>query len=370
MNKIARLIIASGENSPDMRYASGVSTPDDFIWFESNDLTGIICSPLEYTRARNQAKSGVVVYAEDEFGGPNRVNILKNLAGKLRVEGFIVPADFPLLWAEKLRQVGLHVQTSEDNYFPMREFKTSEEVDKIIACQRAAEAGVRRAFDVLRESRILNNGKIEWNSEILTSEILRGEIDITMVRLGMEPTGTICAGGVQGSQPHHTGSGPLLANCPIVMDIFPRSASTGYWGDLTRTVVKGRASDIVRKAFETVLKARELGKNLIRIGATPAKIHHTVARSMEDSGFHTGCNNQGNFGFFHGLGHGVGLDIHEAPRLSPSNHSPLRGGEIVTVEPGLYYPEWGGIRLEDLVFVDPQGGIRCLTEVETFLEIN
>ena len=205
--------------------------------------------------------------------------------------------------------------------------------------------------------------------ELLTSEILRSEIDVAMVRRGMLPTGTICAGGAQAAQPHNTGSGPLRADWPIVMDIFPRSAESGYWGDLTRTVVKGRASELVRRAYDAVLSARELGKSLVKVGAIPAEIHLAAARKMEEAGFRTGRSDKADFGFFHGLGHGVGLDIHEAPRLSPRNRIPLRGGEIVTVEPGLYYPEWGGIRLEDLMYVSPDGPARCLTEAEDFLEI-
>ena len=370
MSKIARLIIASGESSPDMRYAAGFSTPDEFIWFEANGDAGVICSPLEFSRAVKQARPGVTVHTEAEFGGPGRIDMLKNLAARLRVQGFLVPPEFPLLWADRLREAGLAVRAADGTYFPEREFKSAQEVEKVVESQRAAEAGVRRAFDVLRESRITAEGLIEWRGGILTSEMLRSEIDIAMVRLGMEPTGTICAGGAQGAQPHNTGSGPLPANWPIVMDIFPRSAATGYWGDLTRTVVKGKASDLVKKAFDAVLAARELGKSLVKVGADPAEMHNAAARSMERAGFHTGRSGEADFGFFHGLGHGVGLDIHEAPRLSPRNRVPLRGGEIVTVEPGLYYPEWGGIRLEDLMFVEPGGAGRCLTEVETFLEID
>ena len=207
-----------------------------------------------------------------------------------------------------------------------------------------------------------------WNGNPLTSELLRAEIDVAMLRLGMLPTGTICAGGIQGSQPHNTGSGHLPADMPIVMDIFPRSAETGYWGDLTRTVVKGKASDLVKRAYDTVLLARESCKSAICAGANPAELHQLAVSIMEKAYFHTGHGEKGDFGFFHGLGHGVGLDIHESPRLSPRNPDVLKGGEVVTVEPGLYYPEWGGIRLEDLVYVTGDG-CRCLTEIEDFLEI-
>ena len=242
--------------------------------------------------------------------------------------------------------------------------------DRLLPASGLRGRGVKsKDLAVLRETDIDSAGRLIWNGEVLTSEILRGEIDLEMVKLGMLPTGTICAGGEQGSQPHNVGSGPLFANRPIVMDIFPRSAETGYWGDLTRTVVRGRAPEIVRKAYDAVLAARELGKSLIAVGADPAEIHRAAAASMEKAGFRTGQNEKSAFGFFHGLGHGVGLDIHESPRLSPRNANPLRGGEVVTVEPGLYYPEWGGIRLEDLVYLSPGNGPQCLTELEDFLEL-
>ena len=369
MNKIARLILASGESSPDMRYAAGFSTPDEFLYFSTDRERGVICSPLEFSRAVAQTRDGVTVHAEAEFGGPDRLEMLTRLAASLGVAGYLVPSDFPVLWADKLRGRGLEMRVESGVFFPQREFKSAAEVEAVVRSQRAGEAGLRRAVEVLRESEITPDRLIRWRGKLLTSEILRSEIDVAMVRLGMLPTGTICAGGEQAAQQHNTGSGPLRADWPIVMDIFPRSAETGYWGDLTRTVVKGRASELVRRAYDAVLAARELGKSLVKVGADPAEIHLAAARKMEEAGFRTGRSDKADFGFFHGLGHGVGLDIHEAPRLSPRNHTPLRGGEIVTVEPGLYYPEWGGIRLEDLMYVSPVGAARCLTEAEDFLEI-
>ena len=368
MPNFARLILASGENCPDMRYAAGFSTPDEFFYYEMGEVRGVICSALEFNRARSQARPGVAVRQENEFNGPDRVRIACALAAELRVDGFFVPQSFPLGTAEKMRMAGVAVEPFDGTFFPEREFKNDDEIQLVTLAQRAGEAGCRRAFEILRESDISKERMLYWNGEPLTSEILRAEIDITMVRLGMLPTGTICAGGVQGSQPHNVGSGHLPADMPIVMDIFPRSVVTGYWGDLTRTVVKGRASDIVKKAYDTVLTARECCKAAVCAGADPAELHLTAVKIMEKNGFYTGCGDQGDFGFFHGLGHGVGLDIHEAPRLSLRNSKPLQGGEIVTVEPGLSYPEWGGIRLEDLVTVT-QDGSRCLTQLEDFLEI-
>ena len=370
MKKIGKLIVGSGDGSADMRYVSGLSTPDAFIWGANDEMSAAVLSPLEFDRAREQAKPGVRLLRESELSGSGRVEKIAALAELLEVSSFEVPAEFPLSLADELRAAGLEIHaTKEGNFFPEREFKSEAEVAAITDALRAAEAGVNRAADVLASCSVAADGVLVYDGEPLTSERLRAEIDTELLRHGTLPTGTICAGGPQGACPHNAGSGTLYANAPIVMDIFPRSVVTGYWGDLTRTMLKGKAPAVVKNAYSAVREARELAKSLIRPGAIPEEIHRAAANVLEKRGFLTGRNDGGDFGFFHGLGHGVGLEIHEAPRLSLRNRTPLAGGEIITVEPGLYYPEWGGIRLEDMVFVEKHGGCRTLTECADFLEI-
>ena len=369
MKNFIRLLIGSGENCADIRYATGISTPDDFIFFEYGSRRCAVLSALEIDRARNCAKPGVELICDQEFGWGSRMNIILAISEKCHCRDFTVPASFPFGLAEKMRAAGLNVSPQENDFFPEREFKDQQEVQAVNAAQRAAEAGLARAMDILRSSEI-SGDYLYWQGKLITSEFLRAEIDSEILHCQMLPTGTICAGGSQAAQPHNAGSGPLKANSPIVMDIFPRSPETGYWGDLTRTVVRGKAKDIVRRAYEAVLEAREYAKKLIKPGMYGAAIHCAAEAVLEKHHFYTGKNEQGQFGFFHGLGHGVGLEIHEMPRLSPRSRTPLRGGEVVTVEPGLYYPEWGGIRLEDLVYISAEGKTICLTEAPDFLEIN
>ena len=368
MKKIIRLLIGSGENCADIRYASGVSTPDEFLFYEYAGERCIILSPLEIDRGRSAAKAGVRVAPESDFDGPVRVKMLKCIAGKCGCTDFLVPETFPLGLAEKMRAAGLTVTPSDTGFFPEREFKSPEEVEQIIEAQRAAEAGLARAIDVLKRSEI-SGEYLHFRGAVLTSEMLRAEIDAEILRHDMLPTGTICAGGIQGAQPHNAGSGPIKAHSPIVMDIFPRSPASGYWGDLTRTVVKGKAPEIVRRAYAAVMEAREYAKSILRIGTCGATIHCAAEAILEKHHFLTGRDERGQFGFFHGLGHGVGLEIHEAPRLSPRAGTPLKGGEVMTVEPGLYYPEWGGIRLEDLMYLTPEGKAVCLTAAPDIPEI-
>lgn len=369
MKKFIRLLIGSGENCADIRYATAISTPDDFIYFEYGDRKCAILSALEIDRGRKNARQQVEVRQDSDFGGPKRIDIINSIAQECQCKTFTVPGSFPLALADKMRNNGLEVIPDENGFFPEREFKAPGEVAAITAAQRAGEAGFARAVAILQESGI-DGDLLIWQGKTLTSEILRAEIDCEILRHGMLPTGTICAGGSQGAQPHNAGSGPLKANAPIVMDIFPRSPASGYWGDLTRTVVKGKAPDIVKRAYNAVLEARQYAKTLIKIGSYGAAIHCAAEAILEKHHFFTGANEQGQFGFFHGLGHGVGLEIHESPRLSPRARTALKGGEVVTVEPGLYYPEWGGIRLEDLVYLDKNGQCVCLTQAPDFLEIN
>ena len=370
MKKIGKLIVGSGEGSADMRYATGLSTPDAFIWGACDGTAAAVLSPLEFDRAALQAKPELRLMRESELGGANRVEKIVRLAELLNASGFSVPADFPLHLADELRAAGLTLRpAAEGAFFPEREFKLEAEVALIVDALRAAEAGVDRAAEVLGSCKVAADCSLVWEGETLTSERLRAEIDAELLRHGTLPTGTICAGGAQGACPHNMGEGTLYANSPIVMDVFPRSTATGYWGDLTRTMLKGKSPQVVANAYRAVREARDFAKTLIRPGAIPEKIHKAAAEVLEKHGFFTGRNDGGDFGFFHGLGHGVGLEIHEAPRLSLRNRTPLSGGEIITVEPGLYYPEWGGIRLEDMVFVEPDGGCRCLTRCADFLEI-
>ena len=368
MKNFIRLLIGSGENCADIRYATGVSTPDEFICFVYEDEISAIFSPLEIDRAVSCAKPGVKVFSESEFSGPRRIDILCAIAEKCQCKTFAVSENFPFGVAETMRNAGLEVILHPGEFFPEREYKKPDEVKLITAAQRAAEAGFARAVEVLKNTDI-SNDLLFWEGEILTSEILRAEIDSAILRCNMLPAGTICAGGSQAAQPHNPGSGALKANSPIVMDIFPRSMQSGYWGDLTRTVVRGTASDVVKRAYDAVFEAREYAKSILRPGIAGATVHCAAEAILEKHRFFTGVNDSGQFGFFHGLGHGVGLEIHEAPRLSPRSAKKLAGGEVVTVEPGLYYPEWGGIRLEDLMYLKPDGSVECITKAPDFLII-
>jgi Xaa-Pro aminopeptidase len=202
----------------------------------------------------------------------------------------------------------------------------------------------------------------------LTSEKLRAIIDIAIIQAGGLASHTIVAGGRQACDPHEQGHGVLRANEPIIVDIFPRSQKTGYFGDITRTVVKGRASEGVRKLYHTVARAQEIGFARLEAGVAGAEVHQAVKEFFDAEGYKT-CRRNGRMqGFFHGTGHGLGLEIHESPRVSATSNDYLRAGHVVTIEPGLYYPELGGVRLEDVAYL-LGGRPRNLTKFEKALEL-
>ena len=367
-----KLIIASTDESADLLYAGGFNAPDEFLYYETDREKCIVVSPLEYARAVSEANPGVKVIERSRF--VNKKNpaesITVNLSRALGIGHWLVPARFPLLEAEKLREAGILVTCSQSSsFFPERECKTRAEIKAVRQSQAATEEIMREFRQILIDSKINVKGFLEFHGKVLTSDFLRMELEDNFKRMGYTANRTIFAHGPQGAEPHNIGSGPIRAGEPIVADIFPRSDLTGYWGDMTRTYVKGKASPVIRRAFKAVKEASEAAKKMLHAGVTGAEAHQTAADVLVKAGFQTGCGRDGKpCGFFHGLGHGVGLEIHENPRLSPLNPNPLQTGNIVSVEPGLYYSDWGGIRLEDLVVIT-RTGIQCLNTLEMELEI-
>jgi Xaa-Pro aminopeptidase len=367
----ADLIFAAGESSADILYASGFQAPDPFIYFAFRNEKAIIVSALEQDRAEKECKPEIAVLERNSFLRDKKsknIDVICSLAESRGIDGFRVPADFPLALADELRERGLTVEADTGVFYPQRQYKDGNEIKNLKTGVQIAEAGMRRALYIIKESAARQDGMLEYKGETLTSEFLRSEINITMIKLGGFSDSTIAACGADAAEPHNTGTGALYAGKTIILDIFPRIRQTGYWGDLTRTVVKGKSPEIVKKAYKAVFEAREYAKTLIKPGAVPSGIHQAAVKILDKHGFNTGRQNGRNFGFFHSLGHSVGLEIHEKPNLSPFNDEPLKGGEVLTVEPGLYYPEWGGVRLEDVVTVTSDG-CRCLTEIENILEI-
>ncbi|MBR1835991.1 MAG: M24 family metallopeptidase, partial [Kiritimatiellae bacterium] len=232
-----------------------------------------------------------------------------------------------------------------------------EEIRAIRASQAAARAAERALGAAIRRCGTNRRGELVLDGAAFTSERARALVRATLLMRGtMDFEGSIVAGGAQAADPHEQGHGPLRDGELVVADIFPRSLATGYWGDMTRTFHHGRLPPERRRLLKTVAAAQKLGLSLVKPGSTGKAVHEAVAEFFERAGYRgwTGADGTPR-GFFHGLGHGVGLEIHEEPRLSPSGLGTLRPGMVVTVEPGLYYPDVGGARIEDTVLVTETG---------------
>jgi Xaa-Pro aminopeptidase len=266
----------------------------------------------------------------------------------------LVPGNFGVEYADPLRARGYTLTVKREPFFEERVVKREEEIDYIVATQRATEEAVDAAIGAIRDAKVGGDGFLFLDGERLTSEMLKKIINVKLMESDCVAQHTIVAAGVHGVDPHHQGTGPIRAHESIVMDVFPRSGRTRYFADMTRTVVKGRASPKLKSMYRAVLNAQERGIELVRDGADGKAIHAEVNRVMEKDGFTTGVVGGRMQGFFHGTGHGLGLDIHEPPRISKAGVV-LKSGYVVTVEPGLYYLDAGAVRIEDLVVVTPTG---------------
>jgi Xaa-Pro aminopeptidase len=371
--ELARLIVAPSDTDADMLYATRIFIGDPFIFLQQKGKRILVLSDLEIDRAKKNAKADEFVMfnqLEREVQGkakkaPPYEKVLAHFLTKRGVKRALVPANFPLGFANEIKRNGIALETSNGLFWPAREKKTAEEIRLLERALRMTETGMKRGMEILKASKPGTGKKLKWSGKTLTSEILRAEIDSAILRAGGVPTNTIVAGGDQACDPHERGFGPLRADSLIILDIFPRDGKTGYWGDMTRTVVRGRASQQQRKLWEAVKAGQTLALKRIKAGVDGMSIHQAITELFERRGFPTEVRNGRRVGFFHGTGHGLGLEIHEYPRLQKVV---LKAGQCLTVEPGLYYPGIGGARIEDVVIVE-KTGCRILSRFPKQLKI-
>ena len=356
-NQLPPLLFADTHSSSDMLYFGGVEVHDPFIAFAAGRKKVTIQSALELGRVKRTGGFDQVLSLEtwrdrarQRYGA--KAGIAEIIAAATREHGlkaFRIPDDFPAGLFQKLGKLGLRLELAGGMLFPEREIKSPVEADAIRAGNRLSAIGYLATEEILRHSRI-NGRKLIYQGKPLTSERLRFAIEVAIKEQGGDARDTIVAGGDQACDPHERGSGPLRPHELIIVDIFPRVLKTGYYGDMTRTYLKGRASDAQRKLVSTVRDAQRAALRMIRAGVDGSDVHDLVNFIFTKAGFETRHDKSGSIGFFHGTGHGLGLAVHEPPRISTVSYK-LKAGSVVTVEPGLYYPGLGGCRWEDVVQV-------------------
>ncbi len=370
----ARLIIAASEADANLFYASRFLAPDPFVFLWHGAEKILLMSDLEVDRARAQAAVDTVLAIrqyEDRAKAsgvehPGVIDALWELLKERQIHSLLVPGSFPIEHADKLRGRGLTLHVRPEPFFEERLVKSPTEVEAISRAMRRTEAAMDAAIGVIREAEVRDD-LLRWRGKVLTADEVRRLIARQLLEDGLIAQHTIVACGEDGCDPHNRGSGPLRPGRSIIIDIFPRDSESRYHADITRTVVKGPVPEALRRMHRAVLAGQECAFRLIRHGADAEAIHREVQQTMEADGFQTGEVNGRMQGFFHGTGHGLGLDVHEPPRISKVK-ARLRAGNVVTVEPGLYYPGVGGVRVEDVVVVS-EAGCQNLTKYSKELEV-
>jgi Xaa-Pro aminopeptidase len=371
---LTRLMIADSESDANLFWATKFLVPDPVIFIEHKNKRYLILSDLEVDRGKKEAQvDRVIPYSdlEKKFSRrngkkPKTADVIGQVLHDLKAREIWVPASFPLLHAENLRKRKFKVSAKPDPFYEERVLKTKQEAAAIRKTQTHIAHAIQEAYRALRESRI-KGGKILYRGAVLTSEVLKGIINLHLLKNNCLAKHTIVAAGNQAVDPHCGGYGPIRPHQTIVMDVFPRSMETQYFGDMTRTVVKGKASEKIRRLWQTVKEAQEGGIRRVRAGVNAQEIHQGIQNFLEAKGYRTGRIRGRMQGFFHGTGHGVGLDIHEAPRVSRIPEV-LKAGMVITIEPGLYYHGIGGVRIEDVVYVKKNRG-EVLASCPKILEI-
>jgi Xaa-Pro aminopeptidase len=360
----ALLFYADTHASRDLLYFGRFECHDPFLALRHRGKKIAILNALELGRGLKESGFDEILslealQAEAKKRDPQILrasvtDLVALLAAKLRIPSFVVPEEFPAGLLERLRARGLAVSVATAPVLPGREIKDAREAAAIRAGNRVAAAGFVAAESLLRRAKI-SGRKLVLDGKPLTSERVRLAIEIACLEAGGLALDTIVAGGDQACDPHCRGTGPLRPGELIIIDIFPRHTATGYHGDMTRTYLKGRATPEQRALVDAVATAQRAARKVLRGGAISSAVHAECVKVFAARGYETKTTPKGAVGFFHGTGHGLGLAVHEAPRVSAPVNEPLKVGAVVTVEPGLYYPGLGGCRIEDVAWLTKAG---------------
>lgn len=374
MNKLTGLILVGGSSpsDADIRYLSGFTAPDPFLFLKTDSANYLVVNAMEKGRAEKQSKPGIKVFTPVELGltlkqsGKVEKQIIA-LLEKAKIRRIKIPSEFPAGIFQALKKQGVKVSVDEKSVCPERRAKTKDEIAFLRDSQRTAAAAMNAATALIGSAKIDREKRLRTGKEYLTSERVRQLIHKTLIDHGCSGFQTIVAGGEQATDPHERGHGRLYAGQAIIIDIFPYSEKNGYWGDMTRTVCRGPAAPELKRLYYAVKAAQAAALRAVKPGICADHIHTAAKEVFKKRGYKTEEINGQHIGFIHGTGHGVGLDIHERPRIGTSGEM-LEAGNVITIEPGLYYPGLGGVRIEDTIVVVKEGW-RSLASCEKKFEL-
>jgi Xaa-Pro aminopeptidase len=362
------LMYADTYRSPELRHEVPIGIPDAFLYAEKDGVKHIAIGAMEIPRL---AELGLFeLHPSEEFGSDElmragglsyselRQEVAVRAAKALGITNAVVPEAFPLWLADRLRAEGVELTVDGGLFDDRRRVKTDAELAGIRRAQRAAEAGMDAARELLRSA--TPNGKgLEVDGEPLTVERVKAAMSQAFAAHGTTADDFIVAPGPQGAVGHDMGSGAISPGVPIVIDIWPRDNESFMFCDMTRTFVVGDVPQDVQRWHELTKQALDRAISEIKDGADGRSIFDGTCEIYEGAGEPTQRTKEAGKplanGFFHGLGHGVGLEVHEQPGMGFASKDPLKAGDVVTVEPGCYRQGYGGVRLEDLVLVTKDG---------------
>jgi Xaa-Pro aminopeptidase len=352
---------------PELRHEVPLAIGDAFLYLERGDRRAVVIGSLELPRVREAAPELEIVTPE-ELGGDD-------LAGKglpfwqvshelalravrhLGIERATVPPSFPVDFADFLRGHGIELEVDHDLFDDRRRSKNATEVEGIRRAQRACEAALDVSRDLLRRASA-NGGGLEVEGEPLTSERVKRAIDEVFTEHDVVGENTVVSHGPQTAVGHDEGSGQIRPGEPIVFDLFPKDRATGCYADMTRTYVVGDPPAELQEYHRLCKEALDRSTEAVRPGANGRALFELACDIFHGAGYKTQLHKEPGEvleeGFFHGLGHGVGLEVHELPFLGRTGHD-FVPGDVITIEPGLYRPGFGGLRLEDLILVTADG---------------
>lgn len=294
--------------------------------------------------------------------------VLKEMLIEKKIQTVAVSYDFSAYFYRTLHAEGIEIVLMKSPFEKARSVKSPEEIEKIAESQKAAEAAMAAAIEMIRNSSQddTGSGELVYDGKVLTGKMVLQEIARVLMENDCADDETIVSCGPDSADPHGKTYGALYANHPIVIDIFPQHKYNRYFGDMTRTVIRGEVSEELIRMYDAVKKAQEIGVKTAKPGVTCADVHNAVCDALEAAGYDT-YRSGSKVGFIHTTGHGVGLDIHEMPSVSDNPHI-LEQGNVITIEPGLYYPGIGGIRIEDTIVITEEG-CRNLNTLPKIFEI-
>jgi Xaa-Pro aminopeptidase len=359
------LIYADTIRSPELRHEVPVAVPDPFLYLERNGNRVAMLSSFEVDRVR---EAGIDAHPYEEYGWDELIaqglpreeldlELVLRAVKEWGVSSAVVPSMFPLELADRLRAAGVDLKVDREVFLQRRRVKNESELAGIRRAQKGAEEAMGAARELLRRSEP-SNGAVTLDGEQLTCERIKLEIQRVFGEHGLASDEFIVSHGPQSAVGHDMGSGPIAAGESIVIDLWPRDRESACYADMTRTFVVGEISDELREYQRLVYEALQRSFDAVRAGIEGRKVFEQVCEIFHEAGQPTQLSKEPgqvlDSGFYHGLGHGVGLEVHEQPWLGRAPGS-LVAGDVVTLEPGLYRHGYGGVRLEDLALVTADG---------------